>query len=549
MQGDTTVKRKKALLRERLYVNAEFVTESMLHEFTEQIEVGEDAHTKEKIYQYYNHYVYNQTTPDEGMYVFNRGDMNKVRTVFSDFEIIDERLSVEMRHPLKIKFQTGYDWRPYQPDAIDAFLQSDHGLLKAPPRSGKTLMIAATICLEREKTIVFAHQTDLLEQLLDTFYNFTNLEELEEKTGQKIVGFAKDVSDFDELDVVLCTKQTFDHLNNKTLQVAVQRMFGSVYIDEAHFLGADAYSRLINRFQAKSRRGVTATPIRKDGLDVIIKGVVGPVVYEIPVEQVPQVPMSVERINTGIKISYKTFSKILTALSESETRNKLIVERMVQDVQDGRTIVSVTDRKEHQDKLQKLLREKGIACELFNGRTNNRKIRKEILGKIRSKQVPILIAMRNMTTGLDIPSADVFYNLLPSANSVKDGIHEGEGGYEQQCTRVRTEYEGKKHCWVRDFVDNFGTAYACWNARKKTYNKIGARILKDKEEEQSEYNKFLAMNDSGWSMESTKTIVYGDVVTAEETESPPKVIKDKNGDGEQLPLPLTERPASDATEG
>ena len=149
--------------------------------------------------------------------------------------------------------------------------------------------------------------------------------------------------------------------------------------------------------------------------------------------------------------------------------------------------------------LKNLLKTHDIQCELFNGTTNDRKQRKSILNRIRNREVPVLIAMRNMTTGLDIPRADTFYNLLPSANAVKDGILEGEGGYEQQCTRVRTPFEGKTKCWVRDFVDDFGFAYACWQSRVKTYKKIGAYILKTKEESVPEFNKLSAMDDSGWS--------------------------------------------------
>lgn len=495
---NSSPQQKVAILRERLYVPAEFVTEEMLIPFQYKLEVGEDPETKEPIYDEYNHYSLQFLNADKAMYVFNRGNMDLIRQVFRGFQIIDERISVPMQNKLKIKFQNGKSWREYQPDAIDAMVNHEYGLMKAPPRSGKTLMIAAAICLEREKTLVFAHQTDLLEQLYDTFLDFTNLLELQ-TASNPVVGFANDIQDFEKLDVVLCTKQTFDHLSNKHMVPLIQKMFGSLYVDEVHFTAAEVYSKLINRFHAKNRRGVTATPKRKDGLDIVIDGVMGPVIYTITPEQVKQAPMEVTRINTGLKLkNLSSFHKLLKVLVESKGRNKLIVDTMEQDVRAGHILIAVTDRKEHQRILHQLLKERGIESVLFNGTLTDRAKRKQLLNRVRNKEVPVMIAMRNMTTGLDIPCADVFYNLLPSANAVSSGEHAGEGGYEQQCTRVRTPYEGKLKCYVRDFVDDNGVAYACWAERTKTYNKIGATLMRIKQDDVPEFSTYFAgMADDG----------------------------------------------------
>lgn len=820
--SSTPSPQKVAILRDRLFVPGEFVTESMLEQYRHQILVGEDPHTREKIYDTINHYQLSYLSQDKLIYSFNRGDLDKMYRIFSDFTIVDERISVPMKNKLKIQFKNGKSWRDYQPEAIEAMLAKDYGILKAPPRSGKpvwvenlitmgdgslkklkeikvgdfvithegrprevleifeqpkqkclklktqskietvtaidhpyltpegfiqaqdlkpgmylvhtafdvaeslrkdeefllagffvgdgttlhnqatistkdekriteilnccsalgfstniyrsqsrvpkigvstgvlnwlregdmadkgawdkyvpswvfkasnrqialflsayfacdgtvskrgrtrsrkmrsdtcieiysvslqllqdcqklfsrlgiktsvnskkgkykkedhfswrlafsqqddvvkfrnlaydcgekttklkevngyrnqcdskhwtdelisietvedadcrcltvdedhtfisddfivhnTLMITACICMEREKTLVFAHQTDLLVQLYDTIMEFTNLADLQTKSNP-VVGFATTVADFDNLDIVLCTKQTFDHAANKMMLPAIQKMFGAIITDESHYVNADIYSRLINRFHAKTRRGVTATPNRKDGLQIIVEGIIGPVIHEITGQQVQQVPMEVIRVNTNVNLKIRTFSKILKVLIENESRNKLIVDNMVADVRKGHTIIAVTDRKEHQTTLKSMLAKHDIEAEIFNGNVTNKNSRKILLNKIRSREVPIMISMRNMTTGLDIPRADVFYNLLPSSNVVAEGEFAGEGGYEQQCTRVRTPFEGKKKCYVKDFVDAFGMSYACWNSRKKTYDKIGAVIRANKQD-------------------------------------------------------------------
>lgn len=433
----------------------------------------------EEVFETTLHYEAIQRTQDDMFYAFNRGDMPKIRSVFSDFEIVDRRATDPMLAKLKIKFPPGMTWKPYQPLAVEKMLEEEYGLLQAPPRSGKTLIIAACVCAERLKTIVFAHQTDLLFQLFDTFERFTNLKEI--RSGSlPVVEFAKEIEDFDNLDVALCTKQTFDNFTNRQKLAVVQRLFGSVWVDEGHLTAADLYSRYLNRFHAQSRRTVSATPHRKDRKDFIIQSVMGPIVHIISKEEVKQVPMEVLLISTGITPKKKSFVHVLSELAVNEKRNKFLLDWMESDVKAGRHLVAVTDRSDHCKGMTKMLQARGVPAIAFNGSIQDRGIRKKILNQARSGEAKVLVVMRSMTTGLDIPCADTFHNLMPSANAVKDGEHEGSGGYEQQCTRILTEFPGKKMGLVRDYIDRCGLAFACLNERQKTYDYLGAKVLKSR---------------------------------------------------------------------
>lgn len=471
---------KRAILRDRLYVPGEFCTQEILNAYETQMEVGEDPFTREKFYQTHYHYSTIQVTGGEILYAFNRGDLGKLYKVFHDFEIQDDRLSVPMSHSLKIRFPEGKSWRDYQPAAIDVMSGFDYGILKSMPRSGKTLMMTALICLGRQKTIVFAHQTDLLVQLLHTMEEFTNLNELREKTGQRIVGLPETWEEFATLDVALCTKQTFDHPNNRYKAQEIRNLFGAVHVDECHFVPGDVYSKLVNRFPAKIRQGVTATPKRKDGMDLLMESVLGPVVYEVDPGQIGQVPMEVMPIQTGTTCRTTQWAKMLSELAENANRNDLILRHFKEDVAKGYTIIAVTDRKQHGILLSRALGEMGIVSVVFNGSLTDKTRRKAILDSLRNGEAQVMIGMRSMTTGLDLPRADMFYNLLPCANAVRDGLHEGEGGYEQQISRVRTPFPGKTKCYVKDFVDRFGMAYACLKQREKTYRKVGATLIMQK---------------------------------------------------------------------
>jgi superfamily II DNA or RNA helicase len=72
-----------------------------------------------------------------------------------------------------------------------------------------------------------------------------------------------------------------------------------------------------------------------------------------------------------------------------------------------------------------------------------------------------------MTTGIDIPRATVFLNLLPTAN--------GPSYYQEFC-RVRTPNGGKDKAFIIDFVDDHPIAVACSKTRRKVYEKEGFKI-------------------------------------------------------------------------
>jgi superfamily II DNA or RNA helicase len=476
MSESTLQPNKIALLRDRLYIDGAYVTDEMYAAYQIIREVGKSLEG-EPIIQTINHFEQSQISQGEALIAFNRGDMSKLYRIFSGFDIRDERLEVPMKAPLKIKFPPGKTWRSYQPDAVGAMLDHEYGLLQAPPRSGKTLMMAADICTLRQKSIVFAHQTDLLLQLYDTFEEFTNLKELR-AAGNPVVGFCEDWDDFEKLDVVLCTKQTFDNVLNRPWAKIIQKLFGAVYVDEAHFLPGEVYSKLINRFWAKYRRGYTATPHRKDGLDIILDGIMGPVIHQISRETVGFVPMKVSLLRTGIALGRLSFVNTLTELAEHTQRNNFIFRHLLEDVKLGHYIIAVTDRKQHGIDMMKRLQASGVPAAAFNGNNHDGEQRKKILGGMRSGDTKVLIVMRSMCTGLDIPRADCFHNLLPSANAVRDGEFAGEGGYEQQCTRIMTPFPGKTVTHVRDYVDSFARAYQCLAERKKTYARLGAILMK-----------------------------------------------------------------------
>lgn len=162
----------------------------------------------------------------------------------------------------RIKLLPTTNLRDYQVAAKDIAIKKKRGIIKSPPRSGKTLIGTAIICEIGQKAIIIAHQREWLVQFRETFLGsrtqegFTNARESQ-------IGFAKTLADFDKYDVCLCTFSQFFSEKGKSILAAIRKKFAVVLIDEVHGTPALATSRCLSQFSAKWVIGLSGTPERK----------------------------------------------------------------------------------------------------------------------------------------------------------------------------------------------------------------------------------------------------------------------------------------------
>jgi hypothetical protein len=98
--------------------------------------------------------------------------------------------------------------KPEQELAVEALLKKRRGVLKAPPRSGKTVLSTALACRLSVKTLIIASQRDWLAGFYETFVGSDTQAPLTSLKKQRI-GFCKKLEDFENYDVCLATVQTF----------------------------------------------------------------------------------------------------------------------------------------------------------------------------------------------------------------------------------------------------------------------------------------------------------------------------------------------------
>lgn len=462
----------KPILDSRLIVPASLVPLNMLEMFKATIKDSDGEEQNIEFYDYDYH---------TNCYTFPRGNLDLIRSFgFQDIE--DRRAWMPMAsRDISTNLGKGLQFtktlRPNQKQVVDEIIKEDgFGQVNAPPRFGKTVVMAFLTCYWKSRTLFLSHQVDLSTQALKTFYEFTNLLELEYNYGKQIAGIVEDWDDLDRLDVCFMPYQKFVGEAKAEYLQRFKDKFGVVLVDESHKSTADWYSQIVSTFNSKVRIGVSGTTERKDNMHVVSNYVLGPVKYKGKTEQLPCKVLSV---STGVSIPYKFGNPkmfrnmMLNYLSKDDYRNQLIINYLSSWAHAGHSIIAVTDRIDQIDKLVKQLRSMNFEAEPFHrkvfGRTKKEqdKRRKECLDRCRKGETQILIAYRTMMLGIDVPRWTAFFNLLPTANGPN---------YYQEYSRVRTPFENKELGYIIDFVDEHHIAKAYYGARKKEYTRENFEI-------------------------------------------------------------------------
>lgn len=194
------------------------------------------------------------------------GDRTKFEDRFGvnieDYEVIDKRVSNKFDY--HIKMRKSFKLYGYQEEAARAWWKYKHGLIIAPPRSGKTPTMLFMAVKLGYRVLLLANQHDFLQQFVEHIEEFTNLPKLERETGVKLYGFPKKMEDFDTLQIAVSTYQQFIGKYGKKRFEKARTQFGSLFIDEVHRANANSFASVVNSWPARIRMGVTATDKRKD---------------------------------------------------------------------------------------------------------------------------------------------------------------------------------------------------------------------------------------------------------------------------------------------
>lgn len=379
------------------------------------------------------------------------GDRKGIKDILKkrDLKFKSKREEHKFRRPIKF---TG-DLRDYQEDAVQKIIKDKYGVIKAPPRSGKTVLSTAAICRIGMKTIIMAAQREWLDGFYETFCGSETQKPLTNAKKSQ-VGFAKTLEDFKKYDVCLVTYQTFNSEKGKKLLRKVRDMFTCCFIDEVHMGAATNFAVCISRLNVKYRIGLSGTPSRKDKRFIIVEALIGPIIYEAKVQRLrPHVRL----VRTQFKRNFKgraQWATIVAALEKDPKRLKEIAEWAIKDVKAGHMVLiplsQVTPIKALCMAINKIAGKK-LAHPFYGGL--HKSIRKPLIEKARNYKAKIIVGnTKLLSTGINIPRASALYEVALSAN---------QENCEQRVSRILTPWEDKPPPLLRIFLDDMDVRKRC----------------------------------------------------------------------------------------
>ena len=385
---------------------------------------------------------------------------------------------------------------PIQQAAAKAMLQHDIGVFVAPPGLGKTVLGAYLVAQRRRSTLVLVHRQQLLDQWVAQLSMFLGIDEKE--IG--IIGGGKKKPN-GRLDVAML--QSLGRKGTVDDRVAG---YGQVIVDECHHLPAFSFERVLNQVKARYVVGLTATPRRRDGRHPIAEMQLGPARFTVdPRSQAARRPFEHRLFvrDTGFALpsgaAGSAIQDLYRELARDEARNQMIVDDVIRAVEEGRSPILLTERKDHlqwfADRLAPFVR--NIVVLQGGASRKEQRARDDRLGSIPDHAERLLLATgRYIGEGFDDARLDTLFLALPISF---------RGTLVQYTGRLHRLHPRKTEVRIHDYVDrSIPMLLRMFERRLRGYRAIGyAReesplgIEPPREDPTIEYDEGVMRQDDG----------------------------------------------------
>jgi superfamily II DNA or RNA helicase len=269
-----------------------------------------------------------------------------------------------------------------------------------------------------------------------------------------------------------CTIAMIQTLVQRDFPQGTFKDFGFTIFDECHHLGASHFSRALLKVQTKHMLGLSATPVRDDGLTKVFEWFLGkPVYWEKTREPDPQVVVRLEQFTTDnadyneIPTDYKgepVLARLLTKIVECKERNEHIA-KLIQDIaaDEKRRILVLSERIGHLETLEALLKPSGLTMSYYVGGM------KEEERESGAKDAKVLLASYAMASeAMNIKHLNCVVLASP-----RKKVEQSTG----RILRVQ-KHQREVHPLIVDIVDSHGMYQSQWRKRAAYYKRCAYRI-------------------------------------------------------------------------
>jgi superfamily II DNA or RNA helicase len=347
-------------------------------------------------------------------------------------------------------------------------LGRNRNLLVAATGVGKTVISAfdykrfKNTNKNNAKLLFVAHREEILKQSLDTFRVILK----DTNFGDMLVGSYQPES----LDHLFVSIQSFN--SRKLVQHTTPDYYDFIIVDEFHHAAADSYQKLLSHYQPKILLGLTATPERMDGKNVlsyfndsisaemrlteaINRKLLSPYQYFCVSDTV-----DLSKLKWGRKgYEIRELENVYTSNTRRSSQIVNSLYKYVTDIEDVKGLgfcVSI----EHAKYMADYFNQAGIPSVALYGNIDP-KVRREAQGKLVSGKLTFIFVVDLYNEGIDIPEVNTILFLRPTESLTV---------FLQQLGRGLRLAEGKECLTVLDFV---GQAHKNYNFEDKFRALIG----------------------------------------------------------------------------
>ncbi len=357
-----------------------------------------------------------------------------------ELEVSDER---EPGTPAYFSFQGTLT--PLQEQAVKALLAHDTGVFVAPPGIGKTVVGTYLVAARKTSTLILVHRKPLLDQWISQLALFLGIEPKD--VGQIGAGKARPNG---RLDVAMVQS-----LVRKGSVSDVVAGYGQVIQDESHHCPAVSFERVLAEVKARYVVGLTATPQRRDGHHPILPMQLGPVRFAVDSRsQAARRPFDHKLVvretgfsSVGIAES-AGIQELYAALAEDQRRNDLIFDDVVRVLEEKRSPILLTERRDHLERFAERLQSFTRHLVVLHGGMKPKERREVIarLAAIPDGEERLLIATgRYIGEGFDDARLDTLFLALPVS---------WKGTLIQYTGRLHRLHPSKTEVRIYDYVDH-----------------------------------------------------------------------------------------------
>ena len=333
-----------------------------------------------------------------------------------------------------------------QQEALEALVRTraagnTAGLVVLATGLGKTWLSAFDTAQGQFKRVLFvAHREEILSQALETFRRIRP----DARLG-RFAGRAKD----QKADVLFASIQTLGRMPH--LRTFAPDAFDYIIVDEFHHAAARTYRNLINHFEPKFLLGLTATPERTDGGDLLslcqenlvyrcdlFQGINSQLLSPFRYFGVPD---NVDYRNIPWRSS-RFDPDLLDQALATEARAKNALEEWRKH--GGQRTLAFCCSTKHADHTAEFFQRHGVRAVSVHSGPGSAP-RAISLEQLEEGKIDVLCAVDMFNEGVDVPNIDTVLMLRPTESSIL---------WTQQVGRGLRRAEGKKHLTVIDYIGN-----------------------------------------------------------------------------------------------